>query len=415
MLTGKKIALAVTGSIALYKALELVRLYIKAGAQVRVVMSKSAERFVGSLSFEALARNKVLTDDNESWADEHNHIGLAKWADIFVVAPATANTIAKLANALADNLLTQSLLAHKGAKLLAPSANTAMLEHPITRANLKMLGLCGYEIVEPATKLLACGDEGKGALAEVNDIYWASVRAVFTHEHWRYRNVVVSGGGTVEKIDDVRYVGNFSSGKMASAICMAAYVNGADVVYVTSKPNSELPVAIKQVVVGSAEEMKSALEAALQNAKQPKMTKASLLDSAMPTQIVKEPYLFMAAAVADYAPQAVSGKLKKEKLGDRFELWMTQNADILASLDKNGIKTVGFKAEFDPKNAKDSAKKAREQKELDAVCLNILSQDGGFGSDENEICWIDAKGETQIAKNDKLKVAFEVVRLAESL
>jgi phosphopantothenoylcysteine decarboxylase / phosphopantothenate---cysteine ligase len=416
MLTGKNIAVAVTGSIAAYKALELVRLYVKAGAQVRVVMSQSAQRFVGALSFEALTRNEALTDDNESWANEHNHIGLAKWADVFVVAPATANTIAKLANALADNLLTQTLLAYKGAKILAPSANTAMLEHPITKANLKMLTLCGYEIIDPATKLLACGDEGKGALAEVVDIYWATVRTLVGKDHWKYRSAVVSGGGTIEKIDEVRFVSNSSSGKMASAICLALYSRGVeDIAYVTTKQNNALPSQIKQILVENANEMKEALEKALQEAKKPKMTKASLMGSGMPTQVAKEPYLFMAAAVADYSPIACEGKLKKEKLGAKFALEMVQNEDILAGLDKNSVKTVGFKAEFDAENAKESAQKAQKQKGLDAICLNILGGGVGFGSDENEVCWMDETGEVLIEKDDKFAVALKIVDLAEGL
>ncbi|HOI84095.1 MAG TPA: flavoprotein, partial [Campylobacterales bacterium] len=174
LLKNRRIGLAVTASVSIYKALELVRLYTKAGAEVRVVMSEEAKKFISPIMFESLSSHVVLHSQTESWASEvdsgvSNHIGLAKWAEVFVVAPASANTIAKLANAIADNLMLQTLLASTTPKVLAPAANTNMIEHPITKANIKMLTLCGYEVVDSVSKLLACGDEGKGGLADIED------------------------------------------------------------------------------------------------------------------------------------------------------------------------------------------------------------------------------------------------------
>ncbi|MGM0624070.1 MAG: flavoprotein, partial [Campylobacterota bacterium] len=178
MIENKKILVAVTGSIAIYKVCDLVRDYIKAGAQVRVVMSEAATKFITPLTFEALTRAPVLTQNSESWSSTLNHIDCAKWADLLVVAPATANTINKLSKGIADNLLTQTFLASKAKKIIAPSANTAMLDDANTIASVKMLRVNECVIIEPQSKTLACGDVGKGALAEVEDIFDASVKAL---------------------------------------------------------------------------------------------------------------------------------------------------------------------------------------------------------------------------------------------
>ena len=206
LLKNKNILVGVTGSIAIYKSLELIREFVKNGANVRVVMSDSAKKFITPLTFEALTREKVLDESSESWANDNNHIEIGKWADVFVLSPATANTINKLNHGIADNLLLQTALAYKKMIILAPSANTNMISHNSTKASLKMLKLINYKVVEPVEKVLACGDEGVGALAEVKDIYYATARELLKEEFWINRKVVVSGGGTIEKIDDVRYI-----------------------------------------------------------------------------------------------------------------------------------------------------------------------------------------------------------------
>jgi len=184
LLENKKILLAVTGSIAVYKSLELVRLFVKAGAEVRVVMSESAKKFIAPLTFETLTSNKVLDDTNEDWSSDFNHIKITQWADLMVIAPATANTVAKLANAIADNILLQCALAFCDMKVLAPSANTNMLENPITQANFKMLGISNYTILETQTKELACKTVGDGAMAEPLDIFYQSARQLLKDEFW---------------------------------------------------------------------------------------------------------------------------------------------------------------------------------------------------------------------------------------
>lgn len=419
LLKNRRIGLAVTASVSIYKALELVRLYTKAGADVRVVMSEEAKKFVSPIMFESLSGHLVLHSQTESWASEidggvSNHIGLAKWAEVFVVAPASANTIAKLANAIADNLMLQTLLASTAPKVLAPAANTAMIEHPITKANIKMLTLCGYDVVDSVSKTLACGDEGKGGLADVEDIFLATVRALLREEFWEYRNAVVTGGGTMERIDDVRYIGNFSSGKMADALAVALYVKGADVRLVSSKSSLNSAV-IKKIGFESGAELKRRLESLIEGTKLPKSTAASLLNSEPLRAVSKEPYLFMAAAVGDFAPkEKIDGKLKKDGM-DGVELSLQKTVDIVASLKKEGIKTVAFKAEMDDKNGIKNAKKALKEKGVDAVCLNVLGGEINFGSDQNEVIFVDKTGEYGIDRADKLTVALKILENAKRL
>lgn len=416
LLKDKKILLGVTGSIAVYKSLELVRLFTKAGADVRVVMSDSAKKFVTPLTFETLTSNKVLDDTNEDWSSDFNHIKIGEWADLFVIAPASANTIAKLANAIADNMLLQCALAYPSLKLLAPSANTNMLYNPITQANLKMLALANYELVDTQTKELACKSEGNGAMAEPFEIFWQSARVLLKDEFWADRRVVVTGGGTIEKIDDVRYLSNFSSGKMASGLAMALYCRGADVNLISTRRESELPLDIHTIDVDDTHEMLEYLNDSIRIAKKGKLSKPSLMNSDQVQLIQKKPYLFMAAAVSDYIPKfAQEGKLKKDALGDEWDLKLTQNVDVLESIDKTDITTVGFKAEMNAESAHKNATNMLDKKELDAVCLNILKDSSSFGSDTNKVEFIRADKIESIAKSDKLSVAFDILEHSKNI
>ncbi len=416
LLENKKIILAVTGSISVYKALELARLYVKAGAEVRVVMSEAAKKFVTPLTFETLTSNKVLDDNNEDWTNDHNHIKLAQWADIMVIAPATANTIAKLANAIADNILLQVALAFPDMKILAPAANTNMIQHPISQANLKMLGIANYTILNTQTKELACKTTGDGALAEPLDIFYATARELLKEDFWADRMVMVTGGGTIEKIDDVRYISNFSSGKMAAAVATALYLRGADVNLISTKIPSDLPKEMHKLDVEDSAEMYEYLVDSIRIAKKGKVSKATLMRDEHIHLIQKTPYLFMAAAVSDYVPAfAQSGKLKKELLGESWTIEMKKNVDILSSIDKEGIKVVGFKAEMDDRTATTNAENMLQNKSLDAVCLNILKNSSSFGTDTNEIEFITANGSSFISKAPKLDVAFEILNNAKEL
>jgi len=417
LLAGKKILLGVTGSIAAYKSLELLRLYIKAGADVSVVMSPAAKKFVQPLSFEALSKNRVLDDTNESWAgDDFNHIKLSQGSDIMVIAPATANTIAKLANGIADTILTQCALAFSGVKLLAPSANTHMIQNPMIQASMKMLAIANYDSVSTQTKELACETVGDGAMAEPIEIFWNTARILLKNDFWVNRRVIVTGGGTIEKLDDVRTISNRSSGKMASSLATALYLRGADVNLIATRFENDLPLGIHTIDVESSEEMGEYLTDSIRIAKKGKLSKPSLIHDEPISLIQKEPFLFMAAAVSDYIPiHPQNGKLKKEMLGDTWTIPMKQNIDLLASCAKEGIKTIAFKAETDPSIAKINAQKLLTTKNVDAVCLNIINDTNPFGSDSNAIDFITANTTHTLATNDKLSLSLQLLDQASTL
>ena len=416
LLKDKKILLAVTGSIAIYKSLELLREFVKAGAEVKVVMTPAAKKFIAPLTFETLSSNEVLDDTNESWANEHNHIKITEWADLMVIAPASANTIAKLANAIADNIMLQCALAFSGMKILAPSANTNMLENPITQANLKMLGIANYTILDTQTKELACKTVGNGAMAEPLDIFYQSARELLKEEYWADRRVIVTGGGTIEKIDEVRYLSNFSSGKMASSLATALYLKGADVNLIATRFDADLPQNMHKIDVQDSAEMLEYLTDSIRIAKKGKLSKPTLVRDEHIHVIQKNPFLFMAAAVSDYVPAfPQDGKLKKESLGDTWELPLKKNIDILNSIDKEGITVVGFKAEMDKTDAKSNAVNMLENKKLDAVCLNILKNSSSFGSDTNEIEFITKEKNILLMQSDKLTLSFRIISHAKKL
>lgn len=415
LLKNKKILVGVTGSIAIYKALDLIRLYIKAGAIVKVIMTESAKKFINPITFEAISQNKVLDESSENWdkAQDYNHIDIGKWSDIFVIAPASANTINALANGLGNNLLLQTALAYPRMKLIAPAANTNMLKNPITQASLKMLKLCNYEIISSQTKELVCKDVGDGAMAEPADIFDVTCKELLKQEYWTNRKVVLSGGGTIEKIDDVRYLSNFSSGKMASNLAKALYYKGADVCLVSSRGYENLPKDIHIIKVESSSEMYEYLVDSIRVAKKGILTKPTLMDSSTPTLILKKPFLFMVAAVSDYVPAYTqNGKLKKELIGTSWHVELKQNMDILKSLDKDGIITIGFKAEMDETTALNSATRMLENKNLDGVCLNILNEENSFGSDNNNIELI-FKDNSYEFKGSKLDVSLEILEKLE--
>lgn len=416
LLEGKKILLGVTGSIAAYKSLELLRLYIKAGADVRVVMSPAAKKFVGPISFEALSRNRVLDDTNESWADDFNHIKTSLWADIMVIAPASANTIAKLANGIADTILTQCALAFPGMKIIAPSANTHMIQNPMIQASLKMLAIANYEVVSTQTKELACQVVGEGAMAEPIEIFYQSARILLKNDFWSDRRVIVTGGGTIEKLDDVRTISNRSSGKMASALATALYLRGADVNLIATRFENNLPQGIHTIDVESSSEMNGYLTDSIRVAKKGKLSKPSLIHDGPIALIQKEPYLFMAAAVSDYIPtHPQKGKLKKEMLGGNWNIEMCQNTDLIASCNKEGIKTVAFKAETDPSVAEDNARALLKRKKVDAVCLNIIDDSNPFGGDFNRIDWLTKEESVAFPKADKLTLSLYLLDEAARL
>ena len=399
-LHGKRVLLGVTGSISAYKACDVARLFIKAGAEVHVVMTASAERFVSALTFEALTRNPVLTESSESWSSEMNHIDIGKKCDLFLIAPASANTVNKLSHGIADNILTQTVLAFRGQMLIAPAANTQMLANSFTDENLQRLSEHGYTIIQPQEKLLACGDTGSGALAEPSEIFFETAKALLEEAFWNGRPVVVTGGGSREKIDEVRYISNFSSGKMAKALALALYMKGANVQYITSMGSEGLPADIHTTNFEDAKELFELTKDAISLAKEHH----------------KEPYLFMVAAVADFTPKSPQeGKLKKSVLGDAWSVELKQTTDILSSIDKSGIKTIAFKAEMNSIEGLNNAKGLLINKGVDAVCYNLLKDATSFGGTENEITFIRREKEIELGRKEKLSLAFNILTEAEKL
>ncbi len=414
-LVGKSILLGVTGSISAYKACDLARLFIKAGAEVHVVMTPAAERFVSALTFEALTRHPVLTENSESWSSELNHIDIGKKCDVFVVAPATANTLNKLSKGIADNILTQTALAFKGDMIVAPAANTQMLANHYTAGSLKMLGVNDYIIVNPQEKLLACGDMGNGALAEPNEIFFETAKTLLKEAFWEDRRIVVTGGGTREKIDEVRYISNFSSGNMAKALCLSLYLKGADVCYITTMGNEGLPSGIYTIDAENAEEILDYTRDAVRVSKKGKMSKPSM-NASDRHLIQKEPYLFMVAAVADFTPKfPQEGKLKKSMLGETWNIELRQTTDILSSLDKTDIKTIAFKAEMDTHEGLNNAINLLTQKQVDAVCYNLLQDATSFGGNENEITFITKDTQVALGRSDKLTLSQKILDEAQKL
>ncbi|MCH9739950.1 MAG: bifunctional phosphopantothenoylcysteine decarboxylase/phosphopantothenate--cysteine ligase CoaBC [Epsilonproteobacteria bacterium] len=409
-LNNKTVLLGVTGSISAYKACEVARLFIKAGANVHVVMTPSAERFVSALTFEALTRNPVLTENSESWSSTLNHIDIGKACDVFVIAPATANTINKLSKGIADNILLQTALAFTKPLLVSPAANTNMMEHHYTVGSLKMLTVNEVKVISPQSKLLACGDEGNGALAEPLEIFYQTTQTLLEDEFWKDRKVVVTGGGTREKIDDVRYLSNFSSGKMANAMTTALYLKGADVCLISTKEHSDIPNEIYTIDVDDTQEMLEYTVDAVRVAKKGKMSKATMNSSDPIHLIQKRPYLFMAAAVSDFTPKFPQvGKMKKTDIGEEWKIDLKQNPDILQSVNKDNLTTIGFKAEMDESKGFENAKNLITNKGVDAVCYNLLKDSSSFGTSNNTITFITSESTVELGQDNKLTLAFKIL------
>jgi phosphopantothenoylcysteine decarboxylase/phosphopantothenate--cysteine ligase len=368
MLRDKTIVLGVTGGIAAYKAAEIASQLTQAGAKVSVIMTEEALQFISAVTFRALTGRPVVTEMFDLASEfSIEHVSLAKAADVVVIAPATANIIAKLAAGIADDMLCCTVLATKAPVLIAPAMETNMYANPITRDNLSKLKARNFVIVGPATGWLASGKEGLGRLADVNDII-GSIRQVLDRgADLTGRHIVVTAGGTQEPIDPVRYLSNRSSGKMGYALAEAARDRGAEVTLITAPASLSEPAGINVIRVGTAEEMRQAVENASPRA-----------DA-----------LVMAAAVADYRPiKAAKDKIKKGKAGLTLELECTP--DILGSVKGNFIK-VGFAAESS--NLVENAKRKLKQKRLDFVVANdITARDSGFGTDTNRVTIIDRKG-----------------------
>ena len=390
MLKNKKILLAVCGSIAFYKAYEILSLLKKQGADVYVALSDGALEFCSVSGFEALSEHKILSSQTQNWQDGVNHIVYSRM-DLVLIAPASVNTINKLTAGICDNVFMQTLIAASHVPLVvAPAANNNMIEHFATQNSLEILKKNGALVVEPVLKTLACGDIGKGGLASPEVIVEAAIKRL-SRPLFAGKKVVITGGATSEKIDDVRAITNFSSGKMAKALARAFYYAGADVKLLASFETSSEP--FESLKFSSSSEL---LE----------LCKSECEDTNL---------LVMCAAVSDFVPTKAHGKIKKEDVGESLNLSLKRNVDILQSLKEFKCKKIGFKLEISNESALKSARSMLEKKALDAVCLNILGEKNGFASEQNEVNFITKDSEILLPLASKDEIAGRIVELAANL
>ncbi len=366
-LQGRRVVVGISGGIAGYKAIEVIRLLTDAGAQVRVMMTPEATRFVTPLTLEALSNHPVAADWLNAQGAGESHIALAEWGELIAIVPATANSLAKLALGIADEIVSGTVLASRAPLLVAPAMNDLMYTHLKTQDHLKALRARRTVVVEPGTGRLASGKSGVGRLAAPERIVAAIEAVLADRRNLEGLRVVVSAGGTREPVDPVRYVGNFSSGKMGRALAETAAARGADVTLVTTVPTN--PEGITEVAVTSAAEMLTALKTACAGAD----------------------VLVMAAAVADYAPDKVAAS-KLRRTDQPIDLRLRPNVDVLKSLGpRRGLFRVGFAAETEDLRAQAQQKLA--QKHLDLMVANQIGVDGqGLASDFNAVTIVSPSG-----------------------
>jgi phosphopantothenoylcysteine decarboxylase/phosphopantothenate--cysteine ligase len=368
MLRNKVIVLGVTGGIAAYKAAEIASQLTQAGAKVNVILTEEAVRFISPVTFRAITGRPVVTEMFDLASEfSIEHVSLAKAADVVIIAPATANIIAKLAAGIADDMLCCTVLATKAPVVIAPAMETNMYNNPVTQENLRNLRIRNFLTIGPTTGWLASGKTGLGRLAEINDIMEGIRQVVGGSRDLANKHIVVTAGGTQEPIDPVRYISNRSSGKMGYALAEVARDRGAKVTLITAPASLPEPVDVDVVKVNTAMEMHRAVEKATRRAHA----------------------LIMAAAVADFRPTKVTkSKIKKEETGLTLKLECTP--DILGSVKGNFIK-VGFAAESS--SLVENAKHKLKKKGLDFIVANdIAASDSGFGADTNRVTIIDGKG-----------------------
>lgn len=386
------VVLGVTGGIAVYKALDVISALRKKDVDVRVIMTKSATEFVTPLTFQSMSQNIVTTDmfaEPKAW--EIQHISLAKRADVFLVAPATANIIGKVANGIADDMLSTTIMATRAKVVFAPAMNTNMYTNPIVQENIAKLKKLGYEFIEPASGRLACGDEGKGKLAPASDIVEKVLSELYDKKDLIGKKVVVTAGPTRANIDPVRFISNRSTGKMGYAIAEEARDRGAEVVLVSGPTNEAAPYGINVIKINTNEEMRS-----------------EVLKHFETSNIV-----IKSAAVADYKAKEYSENKIKKGNGD-LEIILTRDNDILKELGekKSGQILVGFAAES--QNVIENAKGKLIKKNLDYIVANdITSKDSGFASNDNRVTIVTREGqELSLEKMSKREVArnlFDII------
>ena len=391
MLKGKTVLLGVTGGIACYKSANLASALVKQGANVQVLMTKNATEFIGPHTFESLTGNRVSVDTfDRNYQFQVEHIALADQADLVLVAPATANVLAKLAHGLADDMLTTTILACNCPKIAAPAMNTKMYENPVTQDNLDILRKYGWEIVEPASGRLACGAVGKGKMPEPEDLLETVLHAISHEKDMTGLKVLVTAGPTREALDPVRYLTNHSTGKMGYAIAKAAAARGAQVTLVSGPVNLKKPPYMEVVDIVSAQDMFDAVT------------------SRAPDQDI----IIKAAAVADYRPATVAeDKIKKSGTAADLSLPLARTSDILAWLGEHrapGQFLCGFSMET--RDMVENSRKKLEKKHIDLIAANNLKQEGaGFGVDTNLLTLIAADGAKELPLMSKEEAAHALL------
>lgn len=388
MLKGKTVVLAVTGSIAAYKIANLARMLVKLGADVHVLMTKNAANFINPITFETLVKHKCLIDTfDRNFEYSVEHVALAKAADVVMIAPASANVIGKIANGIADDMLTTTVMACPCNKIISPAMNHNMYHNPIVQDNIEKLKKYGYEIVEPAAGMLANGDMGDGRMPEESLLLEYILKEISYEKDLKGKKILVTAGATAEDIDPVRYITNHSSGKMGFALARNAVLRGGDVTLVAAECTAKIPEFVKVIKVRTAKEMFDAV--------------TNISDDM--DIIVK------AAAVADYRPKNVSSeKVKKKDGGMVIELERTD--DILKTIGENkkdGQFICGFSMETE--NMLENSRAKLKKKNVDMIVANNLKQAGaGFGTDTNVVTFITEDDELQLEIMSKAEVAEKI-------
>lgn len=380
---GRKILIGVTGSIAAYKALDLVSQLKKLGAEVRVVMTKGACEFVTPLSFEALSHHKVLTD---VFKDPLAHISWAKWADLILIAPASANFLANYTQGFASDMLLTLLLASTARVAIAPAMNQAMWAHPAVQANVATLKSRAVDFIGPSEGQQACGDIGFGRMMEVIDII-SHLPKYFMPQHLRGKKVLITAGPTQEPLDPVRYLTNYSSGKMGYALAQSCYAHGAEVSLISGPTQLGSPKYCNNTWVTRAKQMHQEV-----------LHRAQSMD-----------IIIGCAAVCDFKPEHYQAEKIKKPIAS-YTLALSQNEDILAALGRLSPKPflVGFAAET--QDLLKNAQKKLKDKNLDVIIANQVGNDLGFNQDEQEVTIINRKGILQLEKSSKAKLADQIVK-----
>ena len=390
MLKGKCVVLGVTGSIAAYKIASLASALVKLHADVHVIMTHNATNFINPITFETLTSNKCLIDTfDRNFQYNVEHVALAKRADVFMVAPASANVIGKIAHGIADDMLTTTIMAAKCKKFISPAMNTNMFENPILQDNLEILRKYGYEIIEPANGYLACGDTGAGKMPEPEILLQYILKEIAFDHDLQGKKILVTAGPTQEAIDPVRYISNHSTGKMGYAIARAAMLRGASVTLVTGPVAIEPPMFVEVVDIASAGNMAGEVK-----------QRAS-----------KQDIIIKAAAVADFTPKTTATEKIKKADSEEASIALDRTEDILAYLGKNKVKNqviCGFSMET--QNMLENSKAKLKKKNVDMIVANNLKVEGaGFGTETNVVTVITKSNVKELPKMTKDEVAIAIL------